>query len=284
MERRFIYWKTSQAVNPYIKLYRPVNNIMASLAVVAGAFIAVGTGITGEWKNVLLAALVVFLFTGGGNALNDYVDRETDRRNHPERPIPSGKIGAKTALRLGILSLILPLPIGFFINAEAVLIIAMAEALMISYEFSFKKKGLPGNMEISILVGMLFLFGGASVGNAERTLIFSIMASFATFGREIVKDIEDMGGDTDRRTLPKRIGREKAGLVGAGAFMAAVSLSAIPYGRGFGIAYLAIVNVADIIFFYTAYLALTDAKKSQRTAKLAMLIGLIAFLAGSLQY
>ncbi len=284
MERRFIYWKTSQPVNPYLKLYRPVNSIMASIAVMAGAFIAVGMDIMGEWRNVLLAALVVFLFTGGGNALNDYVDRETDRRNHPERPIPSGKIGAKRALHLGITSLILPLFIGIFINIEALLIIAMAEALMLSYEFSFKKKGLLGNMEISLLVGMLFLFGGASVGNMDRTLIFSIMASFATFGREIVKDIEDMEGDADRSTLPKKIGREKAGLVGAGAFMAAVSLSAIPYGRGFGAVYLAIVNIADIIFFYTAYLALTDAKKSQRMAKIAMFIGLIAFLAGSLQY
>jgi geranylgeranylglycerol-phosphate geranylgeranyltransferase len=214
---------------------------MASLAVFAGAFIASGMGITESWMNMSLAMLVVFLFTGGGNALNDYVDRDIDKNNHPERPIPSGEISARSALHIGILSLIIPVFIGFFINTESLIIILIAEALMLSYEFRYKKTGLLGNIEISIMVGMLFLFGGASVGNLWRTGIFSIMASLATLGREIVKDIEDMEGDTDRITLPKRIGRDKAGIVAAGAFMAAVSLSSIPY-RDFGIVYLIIVS------------------------------------------
>ena len=269
-------------MNPYIQLYRPVNNIMAALAVVSAAFIASGMAIFTLWGPVFLASLVVFLFTGGGNALNDYVDRETDRKNHPERPVPSGKIRPETALHIGILSLALPALIGFFINLESLLIILAAEALMISYEFRYKKRGFAGNIEISLLVGMLFLFGGASAGNPERTVIFSIMAALATFGREIVKDIEDMEGDTDRTTVPKKIGKEKAAFMAAGAFMAAVSLSALPYERGFGPIYLVIVSAADILFFYTSYLALTDAKKSQKMAKLAMLIGLLAFLTGGL--
>ncbi len=269
-------------MNPYLKLYRPVNNIMAALAVVSAAFIGAGTGIFTLWQPVLIGALVVFFFTGGGNALNDYVDRETDRKNHPERPIPSGRISARRALHIGIISLIIPIFMGFFINPESLVIILLAEALMLSYEFRYKKRGLPGNAEISTLVGMLFLFGGASVGALDRTLIFSIMAALATFGREIVKDIEDMEGDVDRTTLPRRIGKDRAAFTAAGAFMAAVSLSALPYGRGFGTIYLALVSAADILFFYTSYLALTDAKKSQKMAKLAMLIGLLAFLTGGL--
>ncbi len=268
-------------MNPYLRLYRPINNIMASIAVIAGAFIASGTGIIHVWEKVLIAAAVVFLFTGGGNALNDYVDREIDRKNHPERPIPSGKIAPERALHLGLISLFLPILLGFFINIESLIIIIVAEILMLSYEFRYKKKGLLGNVEISIMVGMLFLFGGASAGNMERTAIFSIMATLATLGREIVKDIEDMEGDVDRITLPKRIGRERAGIVAAGAFMAAVSLSSIPF-RDFGLIYLIIVSLADIFFFYTSYLAMVDARKSQKMAKLSMLIGLLAFLAGAL--
>jgi len=270
-------------VNPYVQLYRPINNIMAALAVLSSAFIASGMDIFTLWEPVFLASLVVFLFTGGGNALNDYVDREIDRKNHPERPLPSGKIRPETALYIGMVSLALPLVIGFFINLESLLIIFMAEALMVSYEFRYKKRGLPGNVEISLLVGMLFLFGGASAGNPGRTVIFSLMAALATFGREIVKDIEDMEGDTNRTTVPKKMGKEKAGFISAGAFMAAVSLSALPYGSGFGLPYLAIVSAADLLFFYTSYLALTDAKKSQKMAKMAMLVGLIAFLTGGFQ-
>ena len=151
---------------------------------------------------------------------------------------------------------------------------------MISYELRFKSMGLPGNAEIAVLVGLLFLFGAAAAGNPGKALIFSVMAMLSNMGREIVKDIEDMEGDRDRKTLPKSIGKEGAGLVASGFFMAAVSLSAIPYCNGFTWIYLAIVSIADIMFFYTAYLALTDPKKSQKMAKLAMLVGLIAFMAG----
>ncbi len=263
-----------------LKLYRPINNIMAGLAVIAGAFIASGSGVLDMWQDVLLAFLVVFLFTGGGNALNDYIDRETDKENHPERPIPSGKMSAKLALYIAVISLVIPVFLGFFINPLSMAIILLAEALMISYELRLKRTGLPGNAEIAVLVGFLFLFGGASVGNPEKTLIFSIMAALSSMGREIVKDIEDMEGDKDRNTLPKSVGKEPAGLVASAFFMAAVSLSALPYCNGFTLVYLAIVSIADIMFFYTAYLALTDPRKSQKMAKLAMLVGLIAFMVG----
>ncbi len=272
--------RNTGSVRALLKLYRPINNIMAGIAVIAGAFIAAGPDMLGMWQDVLLAFFVVFFFTGGGNALNDYIDRGTDKENHPERPIPSGDMKPPTALHIAIISLAIPLFLGVFINLTSFLIILLAEVLMISYELRFKSKGLPGNAEIAVLVGLLFLFGAASVGKPERALIFSLMAMLANMGREIVKDIEDMEGDRDRKTLPKSIGKEMAGMVAAGFFMAAVSLSAIPYGRGFNTAYLLVVSIADVLFFYTAYLAITDARKSQKMAKLAMLVGLIAFLVG----
>lgn len=255
---------------------------MASLAVMAGAFIASGFEIVNEWFSVSLAMFVVFLFTGGGNAINDYIDRDIDKKNHPERPIPSGEIRAENAGLIGATSLAVPIFIGILINIHSFMIILVAEILMVSYELIYKKKGLTGNVEISILVGLLFLFGGASTGNMEKTVIFSIMASLATFGREIVKDIEDMEGDINRITLPKRIGRDRAGIVAATAFMAAVSLSSIPF-RDFGMIYLIIVSVADVLFFYASYLAMVNPEKSQKIAKISMLIGLLAFLAGALQ-
>lgn len=271
-------------MNPYLRLYRPVNNIMAALAVVSAAFIGAGAGIIVFWEQVLLAALVVFFFTGGSNALNDYFDRDIDRINHPERPLPSGKISPERALYIGSISMLIPVLLGLFMSPESLIIIVIAEILMLSYEISLKNKGLVGNIDISVLVGMLFLFGGACVGSIDRTLIFSAMASLATFGREIVKDIEDVEGDIGRATLPKMIGKERSAFVAAIAFMAAVSLSPLPYGRDFGFMYIVIVSAADILFFYTSYLSLTDPKKSQKMAKVSMLVGLLAFLAGRLQF
>jgi geranylgeranylglycerol-phosphate geranylgeranyltransferase len=109
------------------------------------------------------------------------------------------------------------------------------------------------------------------------------MAALATLGREIVKDIQDMEGDFDRVTLPKRIGRRNAGLVGSAAFLAAVALSFEPYLAGlFGLEYLAAVLLADAIFIYSSIVHFQNPKKGQTWAKYGMLVALIAFLIGGI--
>ena len=85
-------------MNPYLALTRPGNMILTAVAVVAGAFVAVGTDISDFQTEVALCCLCSMMLVGGGNALNDYNDRETDRENHPDRPIPSGAVPADTAV------------------------------------------------------------------------------------------------------------------------------------------------------------------------------------------
>ncbi|MFI8238247.1 SCO3242 family prenyltransferase [Streptomyces sp. NPDC085866] len=62
--------------------------------VLAGA-LAVGRPAAG--RTLLLAASSVSLYWAG-MALNDWADREEDATERPERPVPSGRIGAGTAL------------------------------------------------------------------------------------------------------------------------------------------------------------------------------------------
>ena len=50
---------------------------------------------------LLLAASVCIYWTG--MILNDYFDREVDARDRPTRPIPSGRIPATSALKLGVM-------------------------------------------------------------------------------------------------------------------------------------------------------------------------------------
>ena len=86
-------------MNPYIALTRPGNAILTSIAVIAGAFIAKGPeDILDFQTEIAICCVSAMMLVGGGNALNDYNDRESDKRNHPERPIPSGKISAENAL------------------------------------------------------------------------------------------------------------------------------------------------------------------------------------------
>jgi geranylgeranylglycerol-phosphate geranylgeranyltransferase len=257
---------------------------MGVVGLILGAFIAVGFDLTQYSFQLALASLVVFTFIIGGNSLNDYTDREVDRRAHPERPLPSGRLSPRTALAVsGIafsLSFILSLPLDWV----SIMIVVSAIGVMILYEAGSKRKGLPGNLSIAWLTAALFLLGGAVVGSPQSTAIFAAMAFLAILGREIIKDIEDMDADFDRNTLPKRIGRRGAGALGSASFLVAVVLSIEPFLSGYmGIGYLATVAIADAIFIYCSTIHFQNPTRGQRLAKYGMLVALVAFLIGKLQ-
>ncbi len=256
---------------------------MGTLAIILVGIIVRGYGIVNYPLPTLFGVLTVFFALGGGNVLNDYFDREIDIINHPNRPIPAGDVPPRNALFYGLSLFVLALLFVIFINFIAFLIAIIAEVMMLLYEIYLKRMGFAGNVTISFLVGLLFIFGGAIYGNIALTSIFALMAFSSNLGREIVKDIEDMEGDLNRVTLPKKIGRRWASVSALFFFLLAISFSPLPYLLlHFGIYYLIVVLISDAIFIYAAVIQFESPSKGQRYAKLAMIVGLIAYLVGGL--
>jgi geranylgeranylglycerol-phosphate geranylgeranyltransferase len=233
--------------------------------------------------------LVVFLFTGAGNTLNDYLDREIDKISHSNRPIPRGRVRSRNALIFSGVLFAASVGASLRLNPYCILIVLVNLAIMLTYEFKAKGLGLSGNLMISWLTASLFLFGGMAVYNdypeiLNLVLIILVLSFFATLGREISKDIQDIRGDIGRRrTLPIRIGRKKAGYVAIVCFMLAVVFSPLPYYlKMFGWLYLVIVLVADAIFIYAGASLKRSPKRASNNAKLAMFVALVAFLLGGL--
>ncbi|HVO77243.1 MAG TPA: UbiA family prenyltransferase, partial [Methanomassiliicoccales archaeon] len=189
-------------MNRFAQIFRIGNCAIAVVGLIAAALIAAGTGLTDHWPQVLVASGVVFAFVAAGNSLNDYLDREVDRFAHPERPIPSGRMRAVTALRLSAGAFVISFLLSLLLDFWSILIVASAIAIMLAYELYTKKRGLSGNLSIAWLTAALFLLGGTVVGAVDRTLAIAAMAFLAILGREIVKDIEDMKADFNRVTLP----------------------------------------------------------------------------------
>lgn len=275
------------SVDPYVRLLRPGNAIMSAAAVAIGAVVAVGPVETlARAPAVALGALTVFLFTGAGNALNDFYDREVDRANHPHRPIPSGQVSPRAAFDLALVLFASSAVASLAINLEAFALVLVSLALMIAYEVRFKASGGSGNLLIAWLVGSLFLFAGLVVyaGRPEPLLVAAILALLAglsTVSREIVKDIEDVAGDVGRASLPKRWGIATAGRIGQVFLGAAVGLSALPVALGLlGPWYIPAVLLADAIFIVAAFYAVRSPGRSERAMKVAMVVALAAFLAG----
>lgn len=271
----------------YVQLSRPLNCAMAAAGVFIGGVVAVGPQAWGTSAiGLLLAAAAAASFIAGGNALNDIYDRETDKVNHPDRPIPSGRIAIRSAKAFAAIAFALAVALAFVVNLEALLLVLANLAVMFTYEARLKSRGFSGNLAIAYLVGSLFLFGGLAVYQRQsdalvRVGVLAALASLTTVGREITKDIEDMAGDVDRRTLPQRIGASRAGLVAAAFVVLGVLLSLLPWWLGlFRLPYLAVVLLADGMFIYAALYSARSPRRSQRVAKVAMIVSLVAFLIG----
>ena len=271
-----------------VRLARPLNCVMSAVGVGIGGIVAVGTQAWGEFAIPLaLAGLAAASFTAGGNALNDIYDRTTDAINHPDRPLPAGQITLAGAKAFAGSAFALAALLAFFVNLWVVAIVAFNAALMFAYESTLKARGGPGNVAIAFLVASLFVFGGVATYRASpdpiiRTAFLGSLAFCATLGREITKDIEDMGGDVDRRTLPQRIGATRAGQVAAAALILGVVLSFLPlYYEVLSLRYAVLVVPADGTFIYAALHSAANPARSQRVTKYGMIIALAAFLAGA---
>ncbi len=266
-------------------MIRPINCAMSAVGCLLGSFVAVGPSAVDQLLIVGQAAAIALLFTAAGNSLNDYYDRDVDKVNHPERPIPSGRVTPRGALTAAVVLFIPTVPWSLLLRWELLAVVLINMALMSSYDVIFKKGGFRGNLLISWLVASLFIFGGLAVYDStealQRVLWLAILAFLSTVGREVVKDLQDVTGDVGRRTLPMTIGERGAAVVGSVSMLSAVALSLVPRFLGIlGDYYLYVVLVADAIFIYAALNSSRNPAASQRLAKYAMIVALAAFLVG----
>jgi 4-hydroxybenzoate polyprenyltransferase len=112
-----------------------------------------------------------------------------------------------------------------------------------------------------------------------------LLAFFASAGREVTKDIEDVDSDRGaRETLPMQVGAPMSAGVAALFIGIAVALSPTPYWplATMGWAYLGVVLVADMAFIYSLVILRTSPASAQRAQKAGMVLALLAFLAGSI--
>lgn len=265
-------------MNPYISIIRPSISVMSAIGTVVGALVA---GASAPLE-IGIAAMVVFLVSAGGLVINDYYDIEIDKINAPHRPLPSGKISKKTAAVYGILLLLLGTVVSYFINVYCFILAAVNSLLEIIYARNLKRIALVGNAADSWFVASTFIFGSFLTMNFRATWILSMLSFLANMGREIFGDIEDLAGDSKLglKTLPIIAGTKVSLVVGGFFILLAVGLSILPYALGvFGMSYLVPVALADALFIFSLF---QTPKKNQRTTKIAMIIALIAFLAGAL--
>jgi geranylgeranylglycerol-phosphate geranylgeranyltransferase len=255
---------------------------MAGVAAIIGLLMAGGTDV----KPGVLIFFVVFMVTGAGNAVNDYFDREIDAINRPDRPVPSGRVTPRQALMWSLALFTAGCVLASLVNSLCFGIAAVNSILLYFYARNLKTTPLMGNICVAYLTGSTFLFGGAVYGYAGMisAIVPFWLSSLATMSREIMKDVEDVEGDSKvgARTLPILVGDKVSGILAAIFAIVAVGLS---YQPSFGTAYLVVIALADVFLLGSVWKIIKkDASGSQRALKLGMTVALLAFLAAVLRH
>lgn len=264
-------------------LLRPGNGVVAAAAVAAGAIAAGGPdAVLGPAQTQVAAACAAaFCFVGAGNALNDYFDRDIDKKGHPDRPLPSGRVSPGAARAVAGALFGVSMFLGLTISLPGLVLVGTSAIVMFSYEVALKARGLPGNLAIGYLSGITFYFGGLVLGQEWAVVPLFGLAVLATLGRELAKDIEDMDADTTRRTFPQAHGATAAAWGSIAFTVGAVVLSPWPYLAGtLGFPYLVAIALADATFMYAAFLVRRVSGRSQRLSKVGMAVATLAFAVG----
>lgn len=232
-------------------LSRPVNVLIAMLSVFIAAFIS---GSIQPLHHVLLACLSCGLIFAGANTINDYYDFRIDQINKPNRPLPSGMIGAKTVLGISGVEYTMGILLGLTISLPMFLMAAFFSALSVFYSAYLKRTVLWGNFTVSLSTAAVFIYGGLAVKKPVQAIIPATFAFFFHFGREIIKDIQDLKGDSQNaaNTFPVRFGVTPAVQLVWANFALLIFLTLVPYWKQwYGVHYLFIVilGVYPVIFY-----------------------------------
>ena len=231
-----------------------------------------------HWQYGLLV-LATMSIAAGGYIINNIFDVETDTENKPNNVIVGKFISETKAHNLYIGFTVIGVAIGFYLSnvidkpSFASLFIVIAATLYF-YATNLKQSLLIGNIIVAMLLSfsviIIGIFDLYPVANQENRsvmgLLFSILLDYAIFAfiinfiREIVKDLQDVEGDSNQgmNTLPISFGIKKTSKLVFGLSLIPIILILnyistnlfayeLIYGTLFGIIFI----LAPLLYFTT---------------------------------
>lgn len=195
-------------IGDFLNATIPKNHLIAFSSALLGGIVS-GT-VSNNIFFFLIGLISNFGWLAAANVLNMITDKEIDKVNLPDRPLPSGRISEKELLSFYIFLVLLTLIPPLFIS-PALLATAIGGIIIgILYSVKpirLKERYLMSNMSIAFGYGIIsFFIGFISAGGSVSTapLWMPLFLFFMDIGGSISKDYKDIEGDKlfNMRTLP----------------------------------------------------------------------------------
>lgn len=163
----------------HLRLMRPANIITAIADILAGFAISGAAVEVFSWElqgfpEVLNSLLWLILATvglyGGGIVFNDVFDAELDKKERPERPIPSGKASVLSASVLASILLIIGIAGAWQVSSFSGVIAILVAALAILYNAWGKHQLILGPINMGLCRGGNLLLGVSTFPEALQEM------------------------------------------------------------------------------------------------------------------
>lgn len=203
----------------FAKLIRIENLLLMALVLyVSNYYIYVKEGNALPTFYLIILTISTIFIAAGGYVINDYFDLKIDKINKPNELILEKTIHRKAGILWHLVFSITGLLGGIYLayktgHLSLSVIQILSIILLLLYSNILKKILILGNLTIALLAGLLpvlpyiyakLLYPQISIITTNALLSLSAFAFFTTLIRELIKDIQDMEGDTvgKRKTIP----------------------------------------------------------------------------------
>lgn len=212
----------------FIKLLRPEISIMDLTLTTVSICLALYTMIYNHTHFINLSYLIIPIIGGfcaitSSYIFNDCIDIDVDSINLPKRPLPSGNISKKAALKYGSLLILFSSIIAFFFNFQTIFILFFAFLLIMLYSSYFKRKTVLSFIFVGfsyglVPIGIWISINPLNIYYLEHfsdisfipffCFIFGLMICITDFGFSLAGVCRDIFGDFKKKipTLPVTYG------------------------------------------------------------------------------
>lgn len=146
-----------QVAKRYFTLVRFPNLFTLPSNIFAGYF-SVHTHNSIDIATIVLLTLVSVCLYAAGIIFNDVADRKIDRKERPNRPIPSGNITLRNAVVLAILLVVISVVVSYLISSATFIVAVLLIVLIAVYDFVLKDSlfgpgFMAGTRVLNVLLG-----------------------------------------------------------------------------------------------------------------------------------
>lgn len=270
-------------IESFLRLTRAWNLVIIVFAQYFTAYFLAKADIIRD-VSLFLLSLSTVLIAAGGYVINDYYDVKIDFINNPGRVVVGKTIHRRFAILLHIGLSMLGVSIGLMVSWKLAAVNIVSVAILWFYSSLLKRLPFIGNVTVALLTGcsiaiVYFLFPV----HAGLIWVYAVFAFFMTLIREVIKDMEDLKGDTTYgcKTLPIVWGIPKTK---AGIYLIMLVFSMVVVLINYFYVHLPLIYYVMLLFVPLAWLAgqlfRADTKRDyswlSSFCKVIMLLGILS--------